>query len=95
MRAFCREKGLALQLIARYSLTETKRDDARYERPPACAACNRIRLLADGALKPCLHADGEVKLDPADIRGSLARTILAKPRCGTVCTHRSMVEIGG
>ena len=54
-----------------------------------------MRLLADGTLKPCLHSDQEIPLDPADPAGSLRRAILAKPRRGGVCTGRSMIEIGG
>jgi len=95
MRAFCREKGARLQLINHFALDRTKRQDYRFDRPPKCADCNKIRLLADGQLKPCLHSDLEIPLDPADIEGSLRRTILAKPANGLVCTNRSMAQIGG
>jgi cyclic pyranopterin phosphate synthase len=66
-----------------------------FDRPPACAGCNRIRLLADGTLKPCLHSDEEVRLDPARLTESLREAILAKPRLGGSCTNRSMRQIGG
>lgn len=100
LRAFCAARGLALQLINHYSLTAAKRDEAgrgayAFDRPPRCERCNRVRLLADGTLKPCLHSDLEIPLDPADPAGSLRRAILAKPRRGGVCTGRSMIEIGG
>jgi cyclic pyranopterin phosphate synthase len=66
-----------------------------FDRPPACAGCNRIRLLADGTLKPCLHSDEEVRLDPARLTESLREAILAKPRLGGACTNRPMRQIGG
>ena len=47
-----------------------------------CAACNRIRLTADGKLKPCLHAAEEVSLkglNAAQMRETMQRVIYQKP----------------
>ena len=70
-----------------------------------CAACNRIRLTADGRLKPCLHSGEEYSLkglDEEGMRRELESAILRKPswhgeldafnrsRAG-----RSMNQIGG
>ena len=95
MRAFCGEIGARLQLINHFDLTRKKGDSYAFDRPPSCGGCNRIRLLADGTLKPCLHSDEEIRLDPARIRESLQEAILAKPRRGGACTNRSMRQIGG
>jgi cyclic pyranopterin phosphate synthase len=95
MRNFCRGKGLTLQLINHYALGEAKLDSYSFDRPPKCRSCNKIRLLADGTLKPCLHSNEEIQLDPEHIEESLRRTILAKPERGDACTNRPMVEIGG
>jgi cyclic pyranopterin phosphate synthase len=95
LRRFCSEKGAKLQLINHYDLTAEKSDQYRYDRPPRCEECNRIRLLADGTLKPCLHSDEEIKVDLNDIEGSLIETVARKPARGLVCTGRSMMEIGG
>jgi len=95
MRAFCVGKGLQLQLINHFDIRAAKNEQYLFDRPPRCATCNKIRLLADGQLKPCLHSDREIALDPADIAGSLRRTIEAKPENGCACTNRSMAQIGG
>lgn len=95
LQAFCRKHGFSLQRIAEYNLSEEKRDTLAFERPLPCAECNRIRLLATGILKPCLHSDVEIPVDFSDIKGSLQAAVAAKPERGTVCTNRSMVEIGG
>lgn len=95
MRNFCRQKNIKLQLINHYSLEKEKLDNYIFDRPPDCRECNRIRLTADGFLKPCLHSNIEIPVDMADITGSLKSAILAKPERGQVCTNRSMVEIGG
>ena len=47
-----------------------------------CAACNRIRLTADGRIKPCLHSSEEYSLkgmDFAGMRARLEQAILSKP----------------
>ena len=95
MDDFCVKKGLTLQLINHYDLSEEKQNTYVFDRPSKCAVCNRIRLTADGLLKPCLHSNQEIPVNPEDIISSLKETILAKPENGSVCTNRSMIEIGG
>lgn len=95
LRNFCRDHGISLQLINHYSLTSEKIDKYRFDRPPDCRECNRIRLTADGFLKPCLHSNVEIPVDMHNIEKSLREAVLAKPERGIVCTNRSMVEIGG
>lgn len=70
-----------------------------------CAACNRIRLTADGKLKPCLHSSQEYSIKGMSFDGmreELKRAILAKPACHaplSASEHsgagRSMNQIGG
>lgn len=95
MKKFCKEKGLELQLINHYELSKEKSDAYAFDRPPKCALCNRIRLTADGHLKPCLHSNKEIILNAEDPAGSLKEAVLAKPARGRACTNRSMIEIGG
>ena len=95
MRAFCDKMGLKLQLINHFSLHTQKRDNMPFDRPPRCESCNRIRLMADGNLKPCLHSDHEVPVNFSDIEASIREAVAFKPRQGAVCTNRRMIEIGG
>jgi cyclic pyranopterin phosphate synthase len=70
-----------------------------------CATCNRIRLTADGKLKPCLHSDQECSIKGLDYKGmrrEMERAILAKPACHAPLSAaersnagRSMNQIGG
>jgi cyclic pyranopterin phosphate synthase len=95
MREFCSRRGVRLQLINHYELAREKGEEYAFDRPPSCATCNRIRLMADGMLKPCLHSDEEVPLDFSRLAESLREAILVKPRRGGVCTNRAMPQIGG
>ncbi len=70
-----------------------------------CAACNRIRLTADGKIKPCLHSGDEYSLKGLDYEGmvkELQKAILCKPSWHGVLdaenrSHagRNMNQIGG
>lgn len=95
LRAYAAEVGADIQFIAEYHLDELKRDGGEYERPPRCETCDRIRLLANGKLRPCLHGELEVAVDFDDIEGSIRRAIALKPRRGLVCTDLEVGQIGG
>lgn len=97
MKAFCKQKGLRLQRINHYSLQDIKSIDRNYiaERPLACEQCNRIRLTADGKLKPCLFSDLEIPLDFADLNESFAKAIRSKPESGTCNSTLQNWQIGG
>lgn len=69
-----------------------------------CSDCNRIRLTADGKLKPCLHSGQEISikdLSKDDMREAMKTAILSKPKCHTLNSDtfsnsgRNMNEIGG
>lgn len=48
-----------------------------------CEGCNKIRLTADGKLKPCLHSNQEISLkgmEPEQMEHVLRAAILDKPR---------------
>ena len=70
-----------------------------------CAACNRIRLTADGKLKPCLHSAEEISLkglDQAGMTEKLREAILSKPKWHGELNYyersharRNMNQIGG
>jgi GTP 3',8-cyclase len=52
-----------------------------------CDRCNRLRLTADGALRPCLMADGEIDLrtplrsgaSDSELKDLIAQSVAAKP----------------
>ena len=70
-----------------------------------CAECNRIRITADGKIKPCLHSSDEISIKGLDYTGMLEtiRTaILSKPKWHGELSYsershaaRNMNQIGG
>jgi cyclic pyranopterin phosphate synthase len=70
-----------------------------------CATCNRIRLTADGFLKPCLHSSQEIGIKGLSREGVIEKMkecIMAKPPCHPDLSYehrsgseRNMNRIGG
>jgi molybdenum cofactor biosynthesis protein A, bacterial len=70
-----------------------------------CSGCNRLRLTADGKLKPCLHSAAEYPikgLDKAGMTAVMQEAILGKPEWHGLLDYanrsqsaRSMNRIGG
>ncbi len=70
-----------------------------------CGTCNKIRLTADGMLKPCLHSAAELcikGLKPDGMKEVMRRAILSKPEMRDALdadnpsrAGRSMNSIGG
>ncbi len=97
LRDFCRKNDLTLQTIKHFSLYD-KKDPAgalTADRPPKCLECNRLRITADGYIKPCLFSSDEIPINMNDIKQSLRSAALAKPENGYRCYNRTMCQIGG
>lgn len=71
-----------------------------------CSNCNRIRMTADGKLKPCLHSEVEIDVKDALRRGErvkdiIKEAVLLKPAqhnlnsLGNKPIQRDMYRIGG
>ena len=70
-----------------------------------CAACNRIRITADGKIKPCLHSSEEISIkgmDLEEMEQAIRRAILEKPQWHGELSYsersranRNMNQIGG
>jgi cyclic pyranopterin phosphate synthase len=73
-----------------------------------CHQCNRLRLTADGRLRPCLLSDAEIPLRETlragasddDLKQMLVSAVAAKPEChhlaeGSIPEARVMSQIGG
>ena len=70
-----------------------------------CTECNRIRVTADGKIKPCLHSSDEISIKGMDYNGMLETfrsAILSKPKWHGELSYsershanRNMNQIGG
>jgi len=70
---------------------------------PFCARCNRLRLTADGFIKPCLLGESRISVrellrgdrSDEDIAALIKRAAAMKPPGHRECRSFSMSEIGG
>lgn len=60
-----------------------------------CAICNRIRLTANGFIKPCLFSDDEYSVRELGAKEAILKAVQFKPEKGVTCTHRNFYNIGG
>ena len=70
-----------------------------------CSSCNRLRLTADGFIKPCLHGAGELHIKGLDyeaMKEQFEKAVLMKPACHEPLSAeerseagRNMNQIGG
>ena len=60
-----------------------------------CLICNRLRLTANGMIKPCLFSNREFSIKEYGIKDAFLKALNAKPKKGAVNQIGSFYNIGG
>jgi cyclic pyranopterin phosphate synthase len=60
-----------------------------------CTLCNRLRLTANGRLKPCLFSNIEYDIRELGYEKALLLAIESKPECGSTNKTGAFYNIGG
>ena len=60
-----------------------------------CAICNRLRLTANGKVKPCLFNDLEYNVRELGAKRAIELAVENKPACGSANNTGSFYNIGG
>jgi GTP 3',8-cyclase len=60
-----------------------------------CEICNRLRLTADGYIKPCLFSETGFNVRELGVKEAIRQAISHKPEKGTVCHNHQFFNIGG
>lgn len=60
-----------------------------------CSICNRLRLTADGTVKPCLFNNLGYKVREFGFEKALKLALANKPECGTTNQNGEFYNIGG
>jgi cyclic pyranopterin phosphate synthase len=93
--AFGEENGYQVRYIHTMSLENGHFSVVEGGEGGHCASCNRLRLTANGKLKPCLFDDIEFDIRALGIEQALALAVGNKPRKGSVNTKGHFYNIGG
>jgi cyclic pyranopterin phosphate synthase len=93
--AFGIREGLEVRFIRRMNLETGCFTTVEGGDGGNCVNCNRLRLTADGKLRPCLFSNLEFDIRRSGIREALIKAIGEKPEKGTVNTLSSFYNVGG
>jgi cyclic pyranopterin phosphate synthase len=95
VKSFCEEHKLEVRYIRTMNLEKGEFSVVDGGSGGDCALCNRLRLTADGILKPCLFSDIGYSIREFGHEKALKLALTNKPKCGTANHQNQFSNIGG
>ena len=95
VREYCRIHGLEARFIHEMSLSSGRFTLVENGHGGDCARCNRLRLTANGILRPCLFNDAGFNVRELGIRQAFEKALAGKPEKGSINTTGKFHNIGG
>ena len=95
VKEFCQNTGLQVRFIHRMHLNTGRFSVVEGGTGGDCAQCNRLRLTANGKIKPCLFNDLEFDVRKLGAKEAIEQAIACKPECGTYSNNNHFHSIGG
>lgn len=95
VKKFAYNEGLQVRFIRRMDLETGEFSVVEGGEGGNCSICNRLRLTANGMIKPCLFSDLEYPVRLLGAEAALLNAMNAKPLKGCVSTKNKFYNIGG
>ena len=95
VRKFCSDNDLEIRYIHQMDLVKGHFSTVIGGIGGACSLCNRLRLTANGKLKPCLFNDIELDVRKLGFEKAIQTAIELKPECGSFNNTGKFYNIGG
>jgi len=95
VKEFCKNAGLEVRFIHKMHLGNGHFSVVEGGTGGDCVQCNRLRLTANGKIKPCLFNDIEFDVRRLGAREAIMQAIKSKPECGTYSNNHLFHNIGG
>jgi cyclic pyranopterin phosphate synthase len=92
---YCKKNGLHVRFIRQMDLEKGEFYIVDGGSGGDCSTCNRLRLTANGMIKPCLFNDMEYNIREHGAVVALKLALGNKPSCGTINKHGEFYNIGG
>lgn len=92
---FCHRNNLEIRYIKQMDLVSGHFTTVVGGTGGNCSLCNRLRLTANGKLKPCLFNDIEFDIREMGYEAAIKKAIDLKPACGTNNLTGEFYNIGG
>jgi GTP 3',8-cyclase len=92
---FCKDNNLKIRYITQMDLIKGHFSLVEGGTGGNCALCNRLRLTANGKLKPCLFSNIEYDIRDLGFENALRLAVESKPECGSRNETGAFYNIGG
>lgn len=92
---FARKNDLEVRYIHYMSLSEGRFSVVEGGSGGDCPKCSRLRLTANGKLKPCLFSNLEYDIRELGIEEAFKQSVACKPKSGSVNNNNLFHNIGG
>ncbi len=92
---FCDKNDLKIRYIHLMKLDEGDFSVIEGGEGGDCKNCNRLRVTANGILKPCLFDNAGINIREHDIEKAFLLATENKPECGTINNTNEFYNIGG
>jgi GTP 3',8-cyclase len=95
VKKYGEENGLNVRFIHQMNLGEGEFSIVEGGAGGDCKICNRLRLTANGMVKPCLFSDVAFNVRNMGAKEALTAALFSKPESGTNCVNNQFYNIGG
>ena len=95
LKKFCKSENLELRFIRQMNLKKGEFYRVEGGDGGNCNICNRIRLTADGKMKPCLFSEKEFDIRKLGVFKAFELAVENKPLCGEKNMINTFYNIGG
>lgn len=92
---FCIKNNLEIRYIRQMDLVSGHFSTVEGGDGGNCSLCNRLRLTANGKLKPCLFNDIEYDIRIMGYEEAIKKAVESKPECGSSNLTGQFYNIGG
>ncbi len=92
---FCRKNNLFIRYIHQMDLKTGEFSVVEGGEGGDCKTCNRLRLLANGDIKPCLFSDIAYNVNSIGTLNAFKEAMINKPKSGTKNLSGKFYGIGG
>jgi GTP 3',8-cyclase len=92
---YCSSHGLEIRYIRQMDLDNGEFYTVQGGSGGDCTRCNRLRLTANGMIKPCLFNNLEYNVRGLGVKQALQLALENKPVCGTFSSNREFYNVGG
>jgi len=95
MEKFAQEQNIEIRFIQKMDLETGNFSVVEGGTGGNCSICNRLRLTADGYVKPCLFSELGFNVRKLGAEEAIRQAILYKPEKGIECHNHQFYNIGG